>query len=129
MTTNSLNPTQRVIPTIRILQYVRSKAFYVDGLGFRICWEHRFKPGLPVFMEVSRDGMTLFLTEHTGDCPTGALVHLYVADVDEWYNEAVRNGISVEMPDESLQGLRAMTIVDPDGNKLRICTRLPNWKR
>jgi hypothetical protein len=31
--------------------------------------------------------------------------------------------------ERQLQGLRAMTIVDPDGNKLRICTRLPHWRR
>ena len=26
-------------------------------------WEHRFKPHFPVFMEVARDGLVLFLTE------------------------------------------------------------------
>ena len=56
-----------------------SKQFYVDGLGFQVDWEHRFEPGFPVFAQVSRDGLAFFLTEHTGDCPVGGLIHLYVA--------------------------------------------------
>jgi catechol 2,3-dioxygenase-like lactoylglutathione lyase family enzyme len=119
------NPQQRVMPTLRMTAYERSKAFYVDHLGFRVDWEHRFEPGFPVFMQVSRDGLAFFLTEHTGDCPVGGLVHLYVPDVDAWFNEFRGKGVAVqEPPDEYLQGLRSMTILDPDGNKLHVCTRL-----
>jgi catechol 2,3-dioxygenase-like lactoylglutathione lyase family enzyme len=121
---------QRVMPTLRITDYARSKAFYVDGLGFQIDWEHRFEPHLPVFMQVSRDEMAFFLTQHTGDCPAGGLLHLYVSDVDAWHAEFVSRGVAIhEPPNQSLPGLRDMTIVDPDGNKLRICTRLPEWSR
>jgi catechol 2,3-dioxygenase-like lactoylglutathione lyase family enzyme len=124
------NPKQRVMPTLRMTAYERSKAFYVGRLGFQIDWEHRFEPGFPVFMQVSRDGMAFFLTEHTGDCPVGGLVHLYVPDVDGWFSEFRDKGVAVqEPPDEYLQGLRSMTIQDPDGNKLHICTRLPVWQR
>ena len=31
-----------------------------------------------------------------------------------------------EPPNEGLPGLRSMMVVDPDGNKLHICTRLPD---
>ena len=124
------NPQQRVMPTLRITDYARSKQFYVDGLGFQVDWEHRFEPGLPVFAQVSREGLAFFLTEHTGDCPVGGLIHLYIADVDAWYGEFRRKGVPVhEPPDEYLQGLRSMTVVDPDGNKLHICTRLAEWHR
>ena len=110
--------------------YIRAKAFYVDGLGFRIDWEHRFEPGFPVFMQVSRDEMLLFLTEHRGDCPVGGLVHFYVPDVDAWHAEFVARAIPIEEPpNEELAGLRVMTVVDPDGNKLRVCQRLEGWSR
>ena len=36
-------PEQRVIPALRIANYERSKAFYVEKLGFGIEWEYRFK--------------------------------------------------------------------------------------
>ena len=124
------HPQQRVMPTLRITNYARSKEFYVDGLGFQVDWEHRFEPGFPVFVQVSREGLAFFLTEHTGDCAVGGLVHLYIEDVDAWYSEFQRKGVPVqEPPDEYLQGLRSMTVVDPDGNKLHICTRLAEWRR
>ena len=49
-------PEQRVIPALRITDYERSKAYYVEALGFTVDWEHRFAPHLPVFMSVVRDG-------------------------------------------------------------------------
>jgi hypothetical protein len=60
---------RRVMPTLRIMSYATSKAFYVDGLGFKIDWEHRFRPNFPVFMQVSRDDIAFFLFEHCGDAP------------------------------------------------------------
>ena len=124
------NPQQRVMPTLRMTDYARSKRFYVEGLGFQVDWEHRFEPGFPVFAQVSRDGLAFFLTEHKGDCPVGGLVHLYVPDVDAWFEEFRQKGIRVqEPPNECLQGPRSMTILDPDGNKLHICMRLPKWRR
>ena len=70
-------------------------------------------------MQVSRDGLAFFLTEHTGDCPVGGLIHLYVPDVDAWFSECRQKGVpGQEPPNECLQGLRSMTIMDPDGNKL-----------
>jgi catechol 2,3-dioxygenase-like lactoylglutathione lyase family enzyme len=125
---NLLSP--RVMPTLRITNYAASKKFYVDGLGFEIDWEHRFEPHFPVFMQVSRDGLAFFLTEHSGDCPVGGLIHLYVPDVDAWFVEFQARGVPVqEPPNECLQGLRSMTVLDPDGNKLHICTRLEGWSR
>ena len=121
---------QRVMPTLRMTSYAKSKAFYTEGLGFHIDWEHRFEPHFPVFMQVSRDGMAFFLTEHRGDCPVGGLLHLYVDDVDACFAEFQGKGIAVtEPPNNDLPGVRVMTVLDPDGNKLRFCTRLPDWQR
>jgi catechol 2,3-dioxygenase-like lactoylglutathione lyase family enzyme len=129
-TANEHLPAQRVMPTFRITDYAASRRFYVDGLGFRIDWEHRFEPHLPVFMQVSRDGLAFFLSGHAGDCPAGGLIHLYVPDVDAWFVEFQARGVPVnEPPNEGLQGLRSMMILDPDGNKLHICTRLQGWSR
>ncbi len=116
---------QRVVPALRITNYARSKAFYIDGLGFCVEWEHRFEPHFPVFMSISRDGMEIFLSEHTGDCQVGGLVHFYVPDVDAWYAEFRKKRIAVqEPPNESMEGMRSMTVVDPDGNQLRFITLL-----
>jgi catechol 2,3-dioxygenase-like lactoylglutathione lyase family enzyme len=93
------NPQQRVMPTLRMTDYASSKRFYVEGLGFHVDWEHRFEPGFPVFAQVSRDGLAFFLTEHTGDCPVGGLVHLYVPDVDSWFEEFRQRGLYRRAPE------------------------------
>jgi catechol 2,3-dioxygenase-like lactoylglutathione lyase family enzyme len=116
---------QQVIPALRITDYARSKTFYVDGLGFQIVWEHRYEPHFPVFMEIRRDGLTIYLTQHRDDCQLGGLVHFFVPDVDAWHAELKHRGVPIQSPpSETIEGLRDMTVVDPDGNKLRICTRL-----
>ncbi|WP_284642488.1 glyoxalase superfamily protein [Paenibacillus silviterrae] len=117
---------QRVIPSFRITDYARSKPIYVEGMGFHIDWEHRFETNFPVFAQLTRDDMTLYLTEHAGDCQVGGLIHFFVPDVDSWYEELKEKAQVriAEAPNESLEGLRMMTIVDPDGNQLRICTRI-----
>jgi Glyoxalase superfamily protein len=73
---------QKGVPTLRITNDARSKVFYGDGLGFQGEWEHRFTPQLPVLLCSKRDEMEILLTEHTGDCPVGGLVHLDVPNVD-----------------------------------------------
>jgi|SRR5262245_4020421 len=116
---------QNVFPTLRITDYEKSKAFYLDGLGFRIESEHRFKPHLPVFATISRDGLSLYLSQHEGDCQVGALVFLYVPDVDSWYTEITTRGIRAQSPPEDFEGrIRNFCVIDPDGNKINICTRL-----
>lgn len=115
---------QRVIPALRTTDYARSKAFYIDGLGFRVESEHRFEPDFPVFATLIRDGMTIYLTAHQGDCQVGGLVHFVVDDVDADYAEFLCNGVAVcEPPNDDLPRLRMMTVVDPDGNQLRFFTR------
>lgn len=117
---------QHVIPAFRITDYTKSIAFYVDDMGFKIDWVHQFEPGFPLFVQITKDEMTMYLTEHTGDCQIGGLIHLFVPNVDNWYNElkSKKDVCITSPPNEDLEGLRMMTVVDPDGNQLRICTRL-----
>lgn len=116
---------QKVVPALRITNYLRSKAFYTEALGFTVNWEHRFGPDFPVFMEVGRDDMSFYLTEHAGDCQVGGLIHLVVSDVDAWYTELQQKGVDVaDPPNERLEGIRNMTVTDPDGNQIRVMTYL-----
>lgn len=116
---------QRVFPTLRITDYDRSKSFYIDGLGFHIDWEHRFEPPLPVFMQITRGGMSLFLSQHSGDCQVGGAVYFFIDDVDEWHRSFLQRGVHPQDPPQNTSyGLREMCVVDPDGNRLRFGTPL-----
>ncbi len=120
---------QRVIPALRITNYERSKDFYVIGLGFTVMWEHRFEAHFPVFASIQRDGMEIYLTEHTGDCQVGGLVHFIMDDIDVLYEEFRGRSVKVhEKPNNDLDGLRCMTIKDPDGNQLRFLKRMNDQK-
>lgn len=117
---------QRVVPALRVKSFERSIEFY-SRLGFASQWVHRFEPGFPVFASIACDGMEINLTEHTGDCEFGGLVHFYIPDVDDYCAKAAGNGIKVAQPPTNSLGpdLRDMVIVDPDGNRLCFLTRRP----
>lgn len=112
-----------VVPALRIHDYETAKKFYVDGLGFHIDFEWRHEPGFPVFMQISRGGMRLYLTEHEGDCSGSGLVYLYVQDVDAWQADFLTRGVVAEGPPQNQPwGNRELPLRDPDGNRLRICS-------
>jgi catechol 2,3-dioxygenase-like lactoylglutathione lyase family enzyme len=115
----------RVVPTLRMTDEEKSRAFYVDGLGFRVDWTHRFEPHSPALLQLSRDGMIFYLSQHVMDCAVGGLIHLFVDSVDDWHARLQKNGVAIELPPtDQPWGLREMHLIDPDGNRLRICTRL-----
>lgn len=112
--------TQRVIPQLRMTEWKRTRAFYERGLGFRVDWEHQFEPGLPVFAQITRDGLSLFLTEHSGDCQGGGAAYIVVDDVDALHREISARDVKIlEPPEDAPWGVREMCVVDPDGNRLR----------
>ena len=114
---------QTVTPQFRITSRERSIAFYVDGLGFAIDWEHRFEPGLPVFVQLTRAGQTIFLTEHAGDCRVGGAAYFVVPDVDGCHEDFARRGAPItDRPTDTPWGTREMVVTDPDGNRLRFAS-------
>ncbi len=108
---------QNVIPALRITNYEKSKAFYIDGLGFEIMGEHRFAPNLPVFMTIKRDELSFYLTQHAGDCQPGGLVFLRVPDVDAFYRDITAKGIKVEYEPGRFRGQNE-----------RFSRQRPRWK-
>ncbi len=117
---------QRVYPQLRMTDWNRTRPFYVDGLGFVVDSEHRFEPGLPVFARLTLDGLSLFLTEHRGDCEVGGAAYFVVDDVDEFYRRIAGRGVSPDQPPVDKEWKRReMLVVDPDGNRLRFANPLP----
>ena len=62
---------ERITPILRIFSVEKAKEFYCDFLGCKVDWEHRYEDGMPLFMQVSRAGLVLHLSEHHGDCCPG----------------------------------------------------------
>ena len=110
----------KTTPILRILDEAKAKEFYVDFLGFKVNWEHRFEPGLPLYMEVAKDGCVLHLSGHRGDCSPGAAVRIETNDIDGFHTELASKGDEHTLPriDKTPWGTRDMTVKDPFGNKL-----------
>jgi catechol 2,3-dioxygenase-like lactoylglutathione lyase family enzyme len=79
--------SQLIIPVLRILDVPKAKEFYVDWLGFNIDWQHRFGDNFPLYMQVSREDITLHLTEHYGDCIPGARIRIRVEDLSRFHQQ------------------------------------------
>lgn len=117
---------QLVTPQLRSTNWARTKAFYVDGLGFAVEWEHQFAPTMPTFAQVTLDGRALFLTEHTGDCQPGGAAYIVLDDIDAFYAIIRTRGVSVDDPPQDAPwGIREMSVLDPDGNRLRFANAQP----
>ena len=103
------------IAVLRVTDASRSADWY-RRLGYEVEWEHRFEPGLPLFVSIALGGAArLFLSEHEGDAPPDSLVHLRVDDVDVVAQEFAS-------PVIDLPWAREVHLTDPDGNRLRVGT-------
>ncbi|MEV6597703.1 glyoxalase superfamily protein [Actinoplanes sp. NPDC051346] len=91
----------------------RASADWYARLGFVSQWEHRFEPGFPLFLCVSRGPMRIFLSEHRDDARPDTLLYLHIGDLDA---VAAEFGVAIE---EAPWG-REIHLRDPDGNRLRI---------
>ena len=112
---------KRVIPILRIFSVERAREFYVDYLGFHVDWEHRFEPNLPLYMQISRDGLVLHLSEHHGDGSPGANIHIDFEGVRELHAELGAknyNHLRPGLQEDSPWGTVQLNLIDPFGNRL-----------
>ncbi|NBC24914.1 MAG: VOC family protein [Bacteroidetes bacterium] len=108
------------IPTFRIHDYQKAMDFYIQGLGFKIDWEHRFGPNEPVYMQISRNGLTLHLSENKR-FQTGVIVFVDSKNLNELYADlnSKQNKIALTEPKRTEWQTIQMEIEDPFGNLLR----------
>ena len=111
---------QPPIPVFRIFDYQMARSFYCDWLGFTVDWEHRFDAAAPRYLQISRDGAVLHLSEHFGDCSPGAKVFIHIDDVEALHaelssrpNPNMNPGIT-----EAPWNARVMEVIDPFGNRM-----------
>ena len=108
------------IPVLRIFDYELARAFYVDWLGFRIEWLHRFSPTAPRVLQISRDGAVLRLSEHYGDGSPGANVSIETDDVAALHRELHSRPNPNMNPgiEDTPWNSKLLGVVDPFGNRI-----------
>ncbi|MFZ2018467.1 MAG: glyoxalase superfamily protein [Methyloceanibacter sp.] len=110
----------RTVPVLRSFDEAKAREFYVDFLGFTVDWEHRFEPGTPLYMQVSRAGIVFHISEHHGDGSPGAHVRVIIEGVRELHAELIakkykNNRPGLEQPE---WGGTEMTVIDPVNNRI-----------
>ena len=120
---------ERVAPIFRIFSLEKAREFYIDFLGCKVDWEHRFETGAPVYMQVSRDELVLHLSEHHGDGNPGSVVYVYMTDIAALHRELNDKKYRHNRPglEQMEWGMMQMTVIDPFNN--RICFGEPVEKR
>jgi catechol 2,3-dioxygenase-like lactoylglutathione lyase family enzyme len=118
----SMTPTfLQTVPIFRIFDEAKAREFYVEYLGFRIDWEHRFEPNMPLYMQISRGGLTLHLSEHYGDACPGSTVFVRMTGIDELHAELTAKQYKYLRPGVEIApwNAKCMEVIDPFGNRIR----------
>jgi predicted enzyme related to lactoylglutathione lyase len=110
------------IPILRIFAEQNAREFYLDFMGFKVNWEHRFEPDAPLYCEIARSGATLHLSEHYGDAAPGATVFIRIDDIAALHAELNAKPFRYARPMIVQQDCgQVMQLDDPFGNRLRFC--------
>jgi Glyoxalase superfamily protein len=115
----------RTVPILRMFSVEKAKEFYLGFLGFTIDFEHRFEPGMPLYMGISRGGVTLHLSEHHGDGSPGVHIRVEITGIDELHAELAAKKYGYGRPGIQDQewGERSLTTHDPFNNQITFCER------
>ena len=101
------------VPVLRSFDEARARAFYCDLLGFSVDWAERPAPDSPLYMQVSRGGFVLHLSEHDGDGRLAARLRIPVHGLERLREEMLAQGLPQDEAEED-----AVMVHDPFGNTL-----------
>lgn len=121
METRPVLEVTAVVPILRIFSIEKAQEFYLGYLGFKVDWEHRFEPTLPLYMQVSLGNCVLHLSEHHGDACPGSTVFLRVRNLQAYHAQLAAKNYPYLRPGMETKpwGSIGFDAIDPFGNRLR----------
>ena len=114
------------IPILRSFDETKAREFYVDYLGFKITFEHRFDSDAPLYLGLIMDEVELHISEHYGDATPGSTIRIEMDNIGEFHKSLMTKEYKYARPGIQDQewGQREVSINDPFGNKLVFCQPL-----
>ncbi|MFY0758352.1 glyoxalase superfamily protein [Metabacillus dongyingensis] len=108
-----------VIPILRIFAERKAKEFYLDYLGFRFDWEHRFEPEYPLY-QILNEAVQIHFSEHHGDCSPGAAVRIQFEDLQNYHSILKSKEYSSSNPgiEKTPWNTYELTVQDPFRNRI-----------
>ncbi len=111
---------QQAVPIVRIFDIAKAHEFYLDFLGFKVDWEHRFGENSPLYEQVSRAGLRLHLSEHAGDATPGGNMVVYTKGIEAFHKELIDKNYRYLRPGlENEEWGLEMQVIDPFNNRIR----------
>jgi uncharacterized glyoxalase superfamily protein PhnB len=110
----------RTVPVLRIFDRAKAMEFYIGFLGFKVDFEHRFEPDLPLFMQISLGDIILYLSEHYGDGSPGAKIVIETTGLAAYHADLTAKKYGYARPGlvDTPWGTTTMTIADPFSNRI-----------
>lgn len=117
---------KQTIPILRIFDVQKAKDFYCGFLGFEVQWEHHFDDDSPAYIEVSRNDMTIHLSEHHGDCTPGSTVFVWMTGIEGFHEEITSRNYKYNRPglETTFYDAKCVEVIDPFGNRIRFNERI-----
>ncbi len=117
----------QVVPIFRIFDEAKAREFYVDFLGCKVDWEHRFDANAPIYMQVSRGDLVVHLSEHHGDGTPGSRVYVRMTGIAALHAELAGKNYRYNRPgmQDQTWGMREMMVNDPFGNVIVFGEEIP----
>ena len=108
---------ERAIPILPTEDLAAAKAFYVDGLGFRVTseWSPDGRSGL---VGIERGTIQITLDSPMQGHGRNACVALQVDDADTYYREWSARVDVLRAPKDEEWGARTFDLLDPSGNTI-----------
>ncbi|OAQ60524.1 glyoxalase-like domain-containing protein [Pochonia chlamydosporia 170] len=113
-----------VTPILRIFDLPKANEFYLDYLGFKTDWEHRFDDNAPLYRQISKGSVILHLSEHHGDGSPGVRVRINTTNLADYHAELAAKKYRYMRPgldDGPVEGSKEVVVLDPFGNTLIFC--------
>lgn len=113
---------EKPIPIFRMFDEAKAREFYLGFLGFTVEFEHRFEPGLPLYLGLRRGELQLHLSEHHGDATPGSTLFVPMKGIETLREELSDKRYGFSRPDIVEQGWgKVLEVCDPFGNRIRFC--------
>jgi hypothetical protein len=111
---------QPAVPIVRIFDVAKANEFYLGFLGFTVDWEHRYGDNFPLYMQISRSGLRLHLSEHAGDATPGGNMCVYMTGIKDFHKELSAKHYRYMKPGLEDEGTRLeVEVIDPFNNHIR----------
>ena len=105
---------------LRIYDETKAMEFYINYLGFKVDWEHRFADDMPLYLQISQGNCVLHLSEHHGDGTPGTKIRIECDDVKGYHKQLKSKNYRFLNPgiNKMPWAKQELCLTDPFGNKI-----------